>query len=221
MSATVQYAIGADIHCEDADYGRLERVVIDPVARRVTHLVVGGRREANRLVPVDLVDEANSEPQDIRLRCDTEAMRRLEAAEETEYLPGTADQLGYQADELVTHPYYGLGVGGMGMAPGLLPLEIEPRVTVHDRVPSGEVQIRHGDRVEAVDGEIGRVQGLVIDPQDHAVTHVLLQEGHLWGRKTVAIPIRELTWTLGGTVKVRLSKLELADLPPVDIDTRS
>ena len=40
-----------------------------------------------------------------------------------------------------------------------------------------------GDPVHALDGEIGRVQGLLVDPDDHRVTHVLLEEGHLWGRK--------------------------------------
>ena len=40
-----------------------------------------------------------------------------------------------------------------------------------------------------VDGPIGRVQGLVVDPTDHHVTHVLLAKGHLWGEKEVAIPI--------------------------------
>ena len=37
--------------------------------------------------------------------------------------------------------------------------------------------------------KIGKVEGLVIEPTHGHVTHVLLQEGHLWGRKEVAIPI--------------------------------
>ena len=49
--------------------------------------------------------------------------------------------------------------------------------------------VRRGEHVHATDGHIGKVQGLVIDPKSHRVTHVLLQEGHLWGRKEVAIPI--------------------------------
>jgi hypothetical protein len=50
--------------------------------------------------------------------------------------------------------------------------------------PLNEVEVRRGEHVHATDGDIGRVQGLVIDPSDHHVTHVLLQEGHLWGRRT-------------------------------------
>ncbi len=75
----------------------------------------------------------------------------------------------------------------------------------------------HGDRVHATDGEIGLVEGLVIDPGSHRVTHVLLQEGHLWGRKEVAIPIGAMTRVDIG-IRVNLSKQQVGDLPPVDID---
>ena len=53
--------------------------------------------------------------------------------------------------------------------------------------------MRQGDAVPATDGINGQVQGLVIDPGDHHVTHVLLDEGHLWGKKRVAIPIKVVT----------------------------
>jgi hypothetical protein len=46
---------------------------------------------------------------------------------------------------------------------------------------------------------------------------VLLQEGHLWGKKDVAIPIRSVT-RVGNLVEVALTKDELGDLPSVDID---
>jgi len=67
--------------------------------------------------------------------------------------------------------------------------ELNSQVITYDTVPLGEVDVRRGEHVHATDGNIGRVQGLVIEPGSHHVTHVLLQEGHLWGRKEVAIPI--------------------------------
>jgi hypothetical protein len=81
----------------------------------------------------------------------------------------------------------------------------------------GEVEVRHGEHVHATDGEIGLVEGLVIDPRNHHVTHVLLQEGHLWGRKEVAIQIGAVTGVEGG-IRLNISKQEVTDLPPVDID---
>ena len=63
---------------------------------------------------------------------------------------------------------------------------------------------------------IGQVQGLVIDPDSRQVTHVLLQEGHLWGRKEVAIPIRAVTVVDDG-IRLNLTKQQVQDLPPAGI----
>jgi sporulation protein YlmC with PRC-barrel domain len=79
------------------------------------------------------------------------------------------------------------------------------------------VDVRRGEHVHATDGDIGRVQGLVIDPADRHVTHVLLQEGHLWGRKEVAIPISAVIGVEAG-IHLSITKQEVHDLPSVDID---
>ncbi len=122
-------------------------------------------------------------------------------------------------------PYYGLGLGGslgvgtggVSMGRGATAMATAPRTIVHDRVPLGEVEIRRGEHVHAVDGTIGRVRGLVIDPGDHHVTHVLLDEGQLWGRKRVAIPISAVASVEDG-VRLTLSQDEVRDLPRVDFD---
>jgi hypothetical protein len=90
-----------------------------------------------------------------------------------------------------------------------------PRVTVTDVVPLGEAQVKPGDRVHAVDGEIGRVQGFLVNPGDDRVTHVLLEEGHLWGRKEVAIPVTAVTRVDQG-IRLNLTKEQVEDLPPAD-----
>ena len=77
--------------------------------------------------------------------------------------------------------------------------------------------MRRGEPVHATDGDIGRVQGLVIGPGNYHVTHVLLQEGHLWGRKEVAIPVSAVASTSDG-IQLTVTKQEVQDLPPVDID---
>lgn len=89
---------------------------------------------------------------------------------------------------------------------------------VSDRVPLGELQVRRRDQVHASDGWIASVQGLVIDPKDHNVTHVLLREGHLWGRKQVAIPIGATSRVDNG-IRVELTKHEVQDLPPVNLSS--
>jgi hypothetical protein len=42
---------------------------------------------------------------------------------------------------------------------------------------------------------------------------VLLQEGHLWGRKKVAIPISAVTGVDAG-IRLNLTKKQVGELPP-------
>jgi hypothetical protein len=48
---------------------------------------------------------------------------------------------------------------------------------------------------------------------------VILQEGHVWGRKQVAIPIGAANRS-GGEIRVDLSKDEIEALPPVTLRSR-
>jgi len=95
--------------------------------------------------------------------------------------------------------------------------EAPQEVTVNS-VPFGEVEIRRALTVCAIDGEIGQVQGLVMEPGGHYVTHVLLPKGHMWGRKEVAIPIGAVTKIGTLLIHLSLTKHQVEDLPPVDID---
>jgi hypothetical protein len=131
--------------CGDGSCGQLRRVVVDPVGRIPTHLVVEAPygHTTGRLVPVSLVESA-------------------------------------------------AGAIGLGMSTDL------------------------GSQEAATDGDIGRVRGLVVNPEGDHVTHVLLDEGHLWGRKQIAIPISAVQSVEHG-VRLDLSKDEVRDLSPIDV----
>jgi hypothetical protein len=189
------YEIGVSVVCADGDCGHLHRILMDPTTRAMTHLVVGRDVHAARLVPVSLVERADAES--IRLVCTTLEFDRLEPAESTEVIQPPAPPPGAMQTNS------GLGYGR------------KAETVTYDRVPAGEVQLRRGERLHAADGDIGRVQGLVAAP-DHHVTHILLTEGHLWSRKEVAVPIRNVVDTTFG-VQVDLTREEVKDLPPVDL----
>jgi hypothetical protein len=59
-------------------------------------------------------------------------------------------------------------------------------------MPTGEVRIGRGGRVEARDGEAGRVHGLVVDDQHNTTSPVLLSEGHLREKKTAVVELKDL-----------------------------
>ena len=169
-----------------------------------------GRQGLGRC-PLDLVDATEGE---IRLRCSLAEFENLDPAEETQFVPGTRAYATYGPEQVLSWPYSGLG-SGAGVEGDQVP-GVSETVT-YDTVPVGEVAVRRGERVHATDGEIGQVEGLVIEPRSHHVTHVLLQEGHLWGRKEVAIPISAVTGVDDG-IQLNITKREVQDLPPVDID---
>ena len=222
MSKTTQFIMGSEVACTDGVCGDLRRVVIDPVAREITHLVVEPkhRREAGHLVPIDLVTSAATE---IQLRCTKSEFDSLEVADETQFLSGGGGQLGYSQDNVHSLPYYGLATRDMGTRVSGLGTSVPGRnadaaAINYDHVPLGEVEVRRGEHLYAGDEPVGRVQGLVINPSDHHVTHILLDEGHLWGKKRVAIPITAVK-RVGAIIRLNLTKDEVQDLPPVDIDS--
>ena len=48
MSGPTEFTIGSEVCSSDGPCGELARVVIDPVARALTHLVVGPKRGGKR-----------------------------------------------------------------------------------------------------------------------------------------------------------------------------
>src|SRR5208282_4376779 len=99
--------------------------------------------------------------------------------------------LRYEALEMSSWPSMGLDAGALAIAGRSTAgsSKAGARTITCDRMPPGEVEVRRGDHVLATDGAIGHVKGLVVDPDDHHVTHVLLDEGHLWAHRRVTIPI--------------------------------
>ena len=213
MAETEAVTIGAEASCTDGVAGEVTRVVVDPVARAVTHLVVEpkGRQGLGRLVPLDLIDGTGGE---IRLHCTLVEFERLDPAEETQFLPGTRGYEAYGPEQVVAWPW--VSIGGTPGVPGEMVSGTSETVTF-DTIPLGEVEVRRGEPVHATDGAIGHVEGLVINPGNYHVTHVLLQEGHLWGRKEVAIPISAVTGVEGG-IQLSMTKQDVEDLPPVNLD---
>jgi hypothetical protein len=247
MTEATEFTIGSEVVCSEGACGELRRVVVNPVARALTHLVVEPRFEegTGRLVPIDLVDSAAKE---IRIRCTMSEFHALEEAEETHFLQGATGQWGYGQGQMLSLPLFalgmgtggmggmgmgmggmgmggmGMGMGGMGMGMGMgmgglgmRGMNMGPQASTEDRVPEGEVEVRRGEHVHATDGEIGRIAGFVIDPADHHLTHVLLDEGHLWGKKRVVIPIGAVTDVSNG-VFLSMTKAEVGDLPPVELE---
>jgi hypothetical protein len=198
MTGTTPLTIGADASCTDGVCGKVIRLVVDPRARTVTHLVVNDRQLQGRIVPLSLVDVDVATGQ-IRLRCASAEVEKLHPADVTVSLLDNDADPENRNDQLLL---YSLGRR-----------LLDPPSATYNTLPSGEVAVRGGDHVHATDGTIGQIQGLVIDLDSHEVTNVLLQEGHAFGHKVVAIPIGAVTGVSQNGIQLNITKQQVKDLP--------
>ena len=159
--------IEAQVECTDGRCGKSVAVTVDPVRRQVTQVIVDDKT-AQRLVPMDQVEATASDS--IRLCCTKAQLAEMPSFVMERFVP-VAPGLGKEA-----YRYYAL--------PLVTGLEPAPPVLIADeQVPSGELAVHRGMPVEASDGHVGKVGELVVDPQSGEITHFVLQEGHLWGKK--------------------------------------
>jgi len=210
MPRELRLRIGAGARCSNGPCGELSRIIINPVAWEVTHVVVNQKRWTGggaRLVPVDLADATTGQ---LRMSCTLAEFEALPPAQETEVVPDL-DPTGHQDRPSVNF---------LPVSPGLLIRSNRGRarpgapqqVTV-DSVPAGGADIRSTLIVCATDGELGQVKGLLVEPLGRRVTHVLLRGSHLWGRTEVAVPISAVTRVGTLLIHLSLTRRQVKELP--------
>ncbi|MBV9795175.1 MAG: PRC-barrel domain-containing protein [Actinobacteria bacterium] len=221
MADETQFTIGARVHGQDGVTGRLIWVVADRARNPwiITQLVVEPthRTGLGRFVPLNLVTGVDAGG-DITISCTADQFEQLESAEETQYVPGSGAYPLFGPTQFLAAPYY---TSDVSIAGDEVPFTAAT-VTADAPLPNEADVAVHAVPVEATDGRIGEVEGLVIDPATHQVTHVLLREGHLWGRKDVAVPLSAVrdfdrADTEPDVLRVSLTKQEVGDLPEVPV----
>jgi sporulation protein YlmC with PRC-barrel domain len=191
--------IQADVECTDGRGGRSTGVVVNPVTRRVSHVVVEEDPfpHIKRLVPVALIAEAS--PDRICLKATKAALGEQESFLETHFVQGEFPYGMYDPDEVRLWPY-------ALPDPGPVPVEYE-------RLPPGELAVHRGSHVRATDGSVGQVDEFLVDRESGDITHLVLREGHLWGQKDVLIPVSEIERIEEDAVYLKMDKQALAQLP--------
>ena len=211
--------IGNRVRCTDGVFGELVDIVIDPLEKRVTHLVVQSEQGEGdaRLVPIQLAMGRSDEQREIELECTLDEAQGFESVHEAAYLrlgesPAEDPDWDVGVEDVLAMPYYA------GLDEGTYPGALDSHVTVYyDRVPKGQVEVRRSSAVISADGySLGEVDGFVVDADEH-ITHFVLERGHLWGRKEVTIPIGAVARVENDVVHVALSKDEVGALPAVRV----
>jgi sporulation protein YlmC with PRC-barrel domain len=213
--------LGTSVACRDGALGELADLVIHPDTRRVTHLVVAPhhRHDEARLVPFELVT-AGPASKEIHLDSTTAQAHALPEAQQYAYVridegPLPADDPGAVGiADVINVP---MDDYGSTFAAG--PISYDDHISViYDRIPRGEVEARHASHVVGSDGErIGRLDGLVVDEQG-TITQLVLERGHLWGRRRVTIPADAVARFDMDGVTLAISKSQVSKILPVASD---
>ncbi len=191
-------ALNAHVDCVDGRVGRVENIILNPHTERVTYVVVRGNDLANteRLVPERLIKEASHNR--VLLSVKKEKFETMKNFIQEEYIP--PDIMLYMAEKTGWHTG----------TPAAVFVEKEA-------IPAGGVALHKGAKVLASDGHIGRVDEFLVENKGGRITHLILREGHLWGKKDVAIPVKEIDHYKEGEVYLKIDRARVEALPVVDV----
>ena len=193
--------LNAKVFCSDGEAGQTKAVIIDPIKKAVTHLVVTMHHYDDRVVPLELVQEADHKS--IHLSCTTAELAELPMFNKVSYISGDPDYAAYSGAEWAS-PY-------------VTAYPIEPLYVPAEQLPPGELAIHRGDPVQATDGHIGAVGEFCINPEDGRITHLVLQKGHLWGKREITLGLDLIDRVEEGEVYLKVDKEAINELPGIKI----
>jgi sporulation protein YlmC with PRC-barrel domain len=204
---------GIEVSCEDAVVGHVADVVVDPVARRLTHVVLMTEEEVVRLVPVQHFDDGGRK---LALTCPIAQVSEFESIRRLAYLgfseePEHDDGHKIGIEEMVAVPYFEEAQFGDYVG------EIDPNVTLtYDVIPEGGAELRGASDVISADGHsLGRAAGFDVD--GGRLTHLVLEHGHLWWTRDVSVPIDDVEQIGNDRVTLTRTKDEVSALPSLRV----
>jgi uncharacterized protein YrrD len=178
------YVVTAD----GKEVGNVDRVVIDPGTKQVTHLVIrqGLLITQDKVLPIDLIDTATREQVTLKPRADN--LPELPDFEETHYVTIDEDEARAGSPPAVDYAsplywYPPLGATRWGYpAPGYpaQPSYAEPVVETETElnIPEGTVALKEGAKVYSADGEqVGNIERIFTSPNTNQATHLLISQG--------------------------------------------
>ena len=203
----MEIPLNAQVDCTDGVYGRSEYVLINPVFDRATHFVVkdDSSPHTEYIVPLDFVTETIADT--IRLNCSKLELEKMNPFIKTIFI-----------EEQEPNRRFGSTIGLTGMGAYYYLPYVTSTKTIQvpveqQQIPPGELAVQRGTRVEATDGYVGKVDEFIVNPKNSHITHLVMREGHLWGKKDIIIPISALGDTRDDTVFLKIDKHEIEALP--------
>jgi sporulation protein YlmC with PRC-barrel domain len=192
--------LDAQVNCSDGKVGISTAVIIDPVNKGVTHVVVRISDEDERMVPLEFV--VGTDHDAITLNCKKSNMLEMAKFKTYRFVPGVVNDPSLPRGEWEA-PYVTLNYGG------------EMREV--EAIPEGELAVHRGDPVKATNGQVGVVGELVVDTDSGHITHLVLEKGHLFGKQEIIVPLNQIDHVAEGIVYLNIDKSAVKKLPPMKV----
>jgi sporulation protein YlmC with PRC-barrel domain len=196
--------INVDVECTDGRFGQTSSVIIDPTTNDVTHVVIKSKHipHPQYLIPMEFI--ARTTPKQLDLACSQAKVVTFDEFVEHEFIRVDVSMDHYVPSSFALWPF-------------VLPLDEEFVEIVHERIPRGETALHRGAEVEATDGLVGKVDELLVEREQGHITHLVLHQGHLWGKKDVVIPVSAIRKIQADTVYLKLDKQAVEAMPAIPI----
>ena len=163
------FRIGAPVFALDGRTGHLDKVVIDPHTRRITHLIIhrGVLLTEDRVVPVELVERAT--PEGIFLHLTSQELTRQPRYQEERFVvpaPGWEPLPGYAATDV---RFWGSPYGGVTP-----PIQPVVESTIRHGIPEHTIVRERSTEVRTRDDVAGEIDHLLVDPIRQELTHLVV-----------------------------------------------
>ena len=192
-------SLDAKVICKDDSAGKSTHLVVNPATGQITYVVVQSEDGREHVVPVDKVVDTGVKR--IVLDCSIAELQQLPRFEEVHYVHN--DTKTYENADLVL-PY------SVPMVTDFIELD-------ESNIPAGQLTINRGTGVEATDGWVGKVDEFIVSPQTGTITHLVLRTGHLWGKKTITLPLSSVDRVFDDVVYLKIDKATLKELPTIPV----
>jgi uncharacterized protein YrrD len=212
----MEFKDGAKVYMADGDLaGSIDRVVIDPHTKTVTHVVVrkGFLFTEDKVVPLDLV--AGTTEDLVTLREDAGDLDALPLFEESHYVPldDVDKPASYSADN-ASPIYWYPPFGGAWYGAPVYP-EVAYMTRTEQNIPEGTVGLKEGAKVVSADGvHVGDVER-VFTVGDQA-THLLISQGLLF-KENKLIPTTWVSSITEDEVTLSINARMLERLPAYEV----
>lgn len=217
----MQFAEGARVITAEGEIvGTIDRVVLDPDTKKVTHLVVqkGFLFTQDKLVPLSLVGPATEDR--VTLRLGAGDLEDLPDFEEVHYVtveggrqaaPGSA----HWARPLYWYPPVGPSWPTGGYAASEEKQSVEKR---EKNIPDGTVALEEGAQVVSSDGEhVGDIERVFTDPLADRATHLLVSEG-VFLKERKLVPTGWMAHVDEDEVRLRVDADFMDSLPAYELE---